>query len=215
MPEILRQQLLDTSRGRILSLLRTGGMTADDIASKLGVTRAAVRAQLSAMDRDGVVRRVGKRQGITRPSHVYELTPEIEQVLSKAYFPLLTQMVAVSADILPSPQLEALLRRVGKELAHQLRFARRISGSPKTRAIRASDVMNAQLGALTHVDGNGKIVIRGTGCPLAALTGKHPRVCLVLESLVSEIVRLPVHECCDREERPRCCFEIGKVSRKR
>jgi len=55
---------------------------------------------------------------------------------------------------------------------------------------------------------NGGYVIRGTGCPLSALTGKHPAVCLALESLVTEIVGAPVHECCESAGRPRCCFEV-------
>jgi predicted ArsR family transcriptional regulator len=69
-------------------------------------------------------------------------------------------------------------------------------------------LMNEHLGALTQVEGNGGIVIRGAGCPLAALTGKHRGVCLAMESLVTEIVGVPVRECCDREGRPRCCFEV-------
>lgn len=52
----------------------------------------------------------------------------------------------------------------------------------------ASEMMNEQLGAMTHVEGNGGYVIRGVGCPLAALTGKHPGVCLAMESLVTEVV---------------------------
>jgi predicted ArsR family transcriptional regulator len=208
MPEMLRQQLLDTSRGRIVTLLRTGGRTADDIATKLGLTGSAIRVQIAAMERDGVVQRVGKRPGTTRPSHVYELTPGIEQLLSKAYVPLLTHLVDVFAEALPAQQVETLLRRTGKGLATELFQERRISGGLKSRVTAASELMNEQLGALTHVEGNGGIVIRGAGCPLAALTGKHRGVCLAMESLVSEIVGVPVHECCDREGRPRCCFEV-------
>jgi predicted ArsR family transcriptional regulator len=66
--EMLRHQLLDTSRGRIVTLLRLGPLTADDIAAKLKLTASAVRAQLTGMERDGVVRRVGQRAGTTRPS---------------------------------------------------------------------------------------------------------------------------------------------------
>ena len=78
---MLKKQLLDSSRGRIVTLLRTGGFTADEIASKLALTRSAIRAQITGMERDGVVRRVGQRPGTTRPSHVFELTPEVEQLL--------------------------------------------------------------------------------------------------------------------------------------
>ena len=209
MAEILRQQLLDTSRGRIVSLLRTRALTADDIATKLRLTRSAVRIQIAVMERDGVVRKVGKRPGTTRPSHLYQLTPEIEQLLSKAYMPLLTQLVDVFAEALPRDQLETLLRTTGKRLASELRRGHTIAGGLKLRAASASKLMNLHLGALTRVESNGSIAIRGAGCPLAALTGKHEGVCLAMESMVSEIVGVDVHQCCERDARPRCCFEIG------
>jgi DeoR family transcriptional regulator, suf operon transcriptional repressor len=213
MPEMLRQQLLDTSRGRIVNLLRIGGRTANDIATKLGLTRSAVRVQIAAMERDGVVAMVGKRPGTTRPSLVYELTPEIEQLLSKAYVPLLTQLVDVFAEALPAQQVETLLRKTGKGLAKELAPEEQIAGGLKSRVAMASELMNEHLGALTRVEGNGAIVIRGAGCPLAAVTGKHRGVCLAMESLVAEIVGVPVRECCEREGRPRCCFEIESRAR--
>jgi predicted ArsR family transcriptional regulator len=207
---MLRQQLLDTSRGRIVTLLRTGGLTADDIARTLGLTRSAVRVQITAMERDGVVRKVGKRPGTTRPSHVFELTPEVGQLLSKAYIPLLTHLVDVFAEALPADQVEVLLRTTGKRLAHELSRGKRLSGGLRSRVATVSEMMNEQLGAMTRVEGDGEIVIRGAGCPLAALTGKHRGVCLAMESLVTEIVGVPVRECCDRENQPRCCFEIQR-----
>jgi hypothetical protein len=48
--------------------------------------------------------------------------------------------------------------------------------------------MNDQLGAVTQVVKNGECTIRGAACPLAALTGKHPAVCLAMESFVSECI---------------------------
>lgn len=208
MAETIRKQLLDTSRGRIVSLIQMGPLTADDIATKLGLTRSAVRIQLTAMERDGVVRRAGKRPGTTRPSHLFELTPEVEQLLSKAYLPLLTHLVDVFAASLPAQQVESLLRRTGTALADEMPAAEASRGDLKERMTRASELLNEHLGALTHVETNGSISIRGAGCPLSALTGKHPGVCLAIESFVSEIVGARVSECCDRDSRPRCCFEI-------
>jgi predicted ArsR family transcriptional regulator len=206
---MLRQQLLDSSRGRIVTLLRGGVLTADDIASRLRVTRSAIRAQLTGMERDGVVRRAGQRPGTTRPSRVFELTPEVEQLLSSAYIPLLTQLVNVFAAELPADQLEKMLRQAGKQLADEMSRGKRPVGSLAARVALASQMMNEHLGAATHVERNGRLVIRGFGCPLAALTGTHPGVCLAMESLVAEVVGVPVRECCDRSERPECCFEIG------
>ena len=209
---MLRQQLLDTGRGRIVSLLRGGPLTVDDIASRLGLSASGVRAQITTMERDGVVGRVGRRPGTTRPSRIFELTPEVEQLLSQAYIPLLTQLVDVFANALPRRQVDALLRQVGRNLAAQLSSSRP-SGTLRTRVTGASEVLNRQLGAVTHVEQNGNYVIRGEGCPLSALTGKHPAVCRAMESLVTELVGASVHECCERAERPRCCFEIKANAR--
>jgi hypothetical protein len=78
----------------------------------------------------------------------------------------------------------------------------------RSHVMAASDLLNEQLGAVTHVEQNGGYVIRGESCPLSALTGKHPAVCRAMESLVKEFVGASVHECCERAQRPRCCFEI-------
>jgi predicted ArsR family transcriptional regulator len=208
---MFRQQLLDTGRGRIVSLLQRGPLTVDDIASTLELSASGVRAQITAMERDGVVRRVGSRAGTTRPSRVFELTPEVEQLLSRAYIPLLTQLVDVFATGLPADQVDALLRETGRKLARELSPGGP-SGTLRSRVAAASNLLNEQLGAVTHVEQNGGYVIRGEGCPLSALTGKHPSVCRAMESLVKEIVGASVHECCEREQRPRCCFEIAAKS---
>jgi predicted ArsR family transcriptional regulator len=211
---MLRQHLLDTSRGRIVTLLQRGHLTVDDIASALGLTANAVRAQMAAMERDGVVRRVGQRRGTTRPFRLFQLTPEIEQLLSQAYVPLLTQLVQVFANALPPHQVDELMRETGRGLANELPFGKRPAGSLEQRVATVSEWLNAQLGAVTRVERNGGYVIRGAGCPLAAVTGKHPAVCLALESLLMEVLGVKVQECCDREGRPQCCFKIAPPARK-
>ena len=210
---MLRQQLLDTSRGRIVTLLQRGASTIDDMASELGLTSNAVRAHITAMERDGIVQRVGQRRGTTRPFHVFQLTPEVEQLLSQAYVPLLTQLVRVFANALPSKQVNALMREAGRGLANELPFPTRPTASLHARVSAASELLNTHLGAVTHVERNGGYVIRGASCPLAALTGKHPAVCLAMESLLTELLGVVVTECCDRRGRPKCCFEIGDQGR--
>jgi len=209
--QMLRQQLLDTSRGRIVSLLQRGPMTADELAARLAISASGVRAQIAAMERDGVVRRLGNKPGATRPFRVFQLTPEVEQLLSRAYIPLLAQLVDVFAEGLPADRLAALLRETGKQLAGTL-SSRPLAGTLHARVHAASGLLNDQLGAVTHVEENGRFIIRGDGCPLSALTGKHPAVCRAMESLVEQLVGASVHECCERAERPRCCFEIAKTA---
>ena len=100
---MLRKQLLDTSRGRIVTLLQQGALTVDDLASKLTPhPQRGAGSNHGPMERDGVARpRSGRRAGATRPSHLFELTPEVEQLLSRAYIPVLTHLVEVFAGGLP------------------------------------------------------------------------------------------------------------------
>ena len=206
---MLRDQFFESSRGRIVDRLRRGGLTVDELTAALGLTGNAVRVQLASMERDGLVRRTTMRRGPTRPSNVFELTPELEQLLSRAYVPLLTQLVRAFAERQPAEEFDALMREAGRGLARD--SATRVPNGPLAeRAAAASRFLNAELGALTDVERpDGALVIRGHGCPLAALTGKHPGVCHAIESLLAEMLGARVHECCDRRERPRCCFHVA------
>ena len=44
--------------------------------------------------------------------------------------------------------------------------------------------------------------LQGYGCPLSAVTAKHPEVCALARALVEEITGEPVTECCERERTP-------------
>lgn len=81
------QQFPENTRGRIVTTLRRGPATVDAIASELGLSHNAVRVQLTRMERDDVVRRIGVGWRTTRPSQLYELTPAVTQLLSRAYVP--------------------------------------------------------------------------------------------------------------------------------
>jgi predicted ArsR family transcriptional regulator len=206
---MLRKQFLETSRGRIAAILQRGPATVEHLASALRLTPNAVRAQLIVMERDALVRRAGLVAGTTRPSNTYTLTPALEQLLSGAYIPLLTHLVRTFAAGLRRDRLTALMRETGKSLAAEVSGGRRYAGDLHTRTKKANEFLKSELGALTHVARlNGGFVIQGQGCPLAAITDKEPAVCVAVESLLQELTGATVHECCNREGRPRCCFEI-------
>lgn len=206
---MLRKQFLETSRGRIAEILQRGGATVEHLAAALGLTANAVRAQLIIMERDALIRRAGLLPGTTRPSNTYELTPALEQLLSGAYIPLLTHLVRTFAAGLPPDRLTALMRQTGKSLAAEVSGGRRYAGDLHARSKKATEFLTRELGAVTHLARlNGGFVIQGQGCPLAAITDKEPAVCVAVESLIQELTGATVRQCCNREGRPRCCFEI-------
>jgi predicted ArsR family transcriptional regulator len=206
MAKQLPRRILEGTSGRILELLRQGHRTVDELASFLGVTRTAVRAQLAILERDGLVERRGSRPGASKPSHLYGITSQAELLFSRAYIPILTQLLHVLAQHMPSGEFDAVMHEVGRRLMHGRAIPR---GRLGDRVAGASALLN-ELGGLSEVqEENGGYLIHSHGCPLAAATADHPEVCNALESLLSEFVGSRVTKCCDRYDRVRCCFEVS------
>src|SRR5262245_38568811 len=93
-----RQRMLSTSRGRVLSLLRWGPRTVNDLAAALDLTDNAVRLHLGALERDGLVEQEGTLRGRSRPAYVYRLTPEAEAFFPRAYATVLSEVLAFIRD---------------------------------------------------------------------------------------------------------------------
>src|SRR5262245_16706050 len=108
----LNQRFHDSTRGRVIARLRGGPCTVDELAAELGLTDNAIRQHLTALERDGVVRHAGVRRGpgAGKPASLYEVHPDAEALLSRAYAPALTALLAVLSGELPPAQMKKVLR---------------------------------------------------------------------------------------------------------
>jgi predicted ArsR family transcriptional regulator len=203
------KKFFESTRGQIVTLLRQSGRTVEDLARALDLTDNGVRAHLAILERDGIVQQRGsvrRSSGGGKPAYVYELTQEAEGLFPKAYEPVLRRLLDVLSNQLGPEGSEALLRSVGRRLAEE--HSTRADGA-HARLELAVEVLN-ELGGLAELEErDGGLIIRGYSCPLAGVTPDHPEVCRMAETLIAELAGVPVHERCDRGERPRCCFEIA------
>jgi predicted ArsR family transcriptional regulator len=196
------------TRGRIIGLLRRSPQTVEELATALGVTDNAVRAQLASLERDGMVRQHGLRRGSGKPSFSYALKSEFEPLLSKAYIPMLVRLVRGIGERLPAQQVTELLNEVGRAWAGELP---QVSGDIKSKVVAASNLLN-ELGGVTEIEqGNRCLMIRGYSCPLALAVRENPGVCVAVQALLSRYIGEHVIEHCDREgERVHCRFEVSR-----
>ncbi|HEU4682273.1 MAG TPA: ArsR family transcriptional regulator [Gemmatimonadales bacterium] len=201
----LPRRVVEGTGGRILELLRQGARTVDELASALDLTRTAVRAQLASLERDELVEPRGSRRGTSKPARIYAITTQAELLFSRAYIPILTQLLHVLARRMSPTEFDSVMHEVGRGAMADRAVPR---GPLRDRVITASSLLN-ELGGLSEVEEeDGLYVIRSHGCPLAAATAQHPEACTALESLLSEFVGARVTKCCDRYDRIRCCFEV-------
>ena len=194
--------------------LRAGPATVEELAQAMELTDNAVRAHLSVLERDGLVRARGPRRegSVGKPAILYEVTVAAETALSRAYVPVLTALLSSLADRLPIRELRAIMRDVGHRLAGGSGASASTAGAPITmhaRAQAASELLNA-LGGVTTVQRDGKgYRVAGASCPLSVAVSARPEVCEAVRSMLADVTGTEVAECCQRGEKNRCSFAIG------
>jgi predicted ArsR family transcriptional regulator len=205
------RRFLSTTRGQAVTLLSRAARTVEELAAALGVSDNAVRSHLGALERDGLVRQQGVRRSGGKPAYVYEVTPLADQLFPKAYEPVLSVLLDVVGERYSAETIQEMLREVAVRLALQ-------SGPIASRGLSANQRIDRAVSALEGLGGsveiederarNGRVRLRADGCPLASVVPRHPELCQMLEALLANVIGAPVKECCERDGRPRCCFEV-------
>lgn len=202
-------RFFESTRGQIVALLRQSPKTVDELARDLELTDNAVRLHLGTLERDGLVQARGvRREGtVGKPATEYEIAAEAEASFSSAYIPFLSTLLGALGDRMTPTELRALMREVGHRMAGS---AIDSGASVAARTETASQLLNA-LGGVTTVerDPEGKgLRIRGCGCPLSVAVGQREEVCLAVQTMLRDVIGVPVREECDRSGRPACHFAV-------
>jgi DeoR family suf operon transcriptional repressor len=145
-----------STRGRIVELLLGEGRTVNELAEALDLTGNAVRAALTALGRDDLVRQNGSRPGRRKPNVVYGLTAKARLLFPKVYGLLLRHLLDVLKERLPKKKLEEAVRTVGHRLAPLYRPA--VQASQSQNSIEQSVTVLRELGGFCEQhEGDGKV----------------------------------------------------------
>lgn len=187
------------SRDRILDLLRWEPRTVDELADRIGLTLNGIRAQLTALERDGLVTRAGLRHAGTagKPPVLYALSQNAAEGYSSAYAPTLQTLVRVMRNRLDDDAFHTLMTETGRTLGLE------------KRGTDAKSVLEA-LGAKVREEPlmRGGEHLEGARCPLADVVREEPGTCEVVRSMLATAVGREVTMHCHHGEAPRCCFDI-------
>ncbi|HEY1291740.1 MAG TPA: helix-turn-helix domain-containing protein [Chloroflexota bacterium] len=204
------QRFFSTTRGQVVAELWRTPRTVEELAAALGITDNAVRAHLSSLERDGLVRQSGVRRTQAKPAFVYDVTPAAERLFPKAYGPVLDHLLDVVEERLGAEELSDLLRTVGERLATESAPSAR---RPVPERIERALSTLRELGSTLEIDPEasrpGRVRLQAYSCPLAAATANHAEACQVIESFLARVIGARVSIRCEREGRPRCGFEVS------
>ena len=199
-------KFFETTRGRIVMRLRNGSGSVNDLAAELGLTDNAIRANLMTLERDHLIESAGTVKTVRRPYVTYRLTDEARHLFPKSYDSLFNRLLEAVKNRFSPTSITGLMHEVGKKIG---------SGAEVSADADIDEKLAKTLGALEELGGSSvvecdgeKIWIKSQSCPFADAVAEHPEVCRMAESMVEELVGLPVEEFCDRKHQPKCCFAI-------
>jgi len=177
------REYTEADRPAILDLLKVHGpANVPTLARLKGVNANAVRQQLGALEREGLVEARLERRKVGRPTRLYALTPKAEALFPQAYGPLALSILRLLRDSEGDAKVRKLLERRTRELLakYRERLAGKSLGGKWQELARIRD----EEGYMARVTGRG---LTEHHCPIAAIAREFPEVCR-LEKLLFESV---------------------------
>ena len=176
----------DTRGDVMLHLLRNreGGLTLDELAERVGVSRNAIRQHITALERDGLVGPVGLRRTGRRPSRAYGLTTAGGERFPRQYDRLALALLEAIHERLGDDAAEAVLDVMVEDLSRPwLPELERLPAHE--RRARVVEIMN-DLGyhATQTDDGQG---IKAVNCVFHNVARRNRSVCRFDERLLSRL----------------------------
>jgi predicted ArsR family transcriptional regulator len=202
----------ESTKGRIILLLRSGSRTVNDLAAALGLSDNAVRTHLDRLARDGLVQATGTRPGTRKPNITYGLMAEAERLFPKMYGPVLRKLLDVLATSLPAKKRDEIIRNVGHEMAQDYRSAIK-SSKLEDRVVEAIGILADGGGACDSGKTDGTLIVRCVDCPLGIAATGHAEICRLMETMLADLLNARVQQRCQAEPSAQCYFEIGKIRR--
>ena len=181
---------LDTRSALLDALLenKQHGLTLEQLATHLGVSRNAVRQHVTALERDGLVTAQGMRAGSRRPSRTYGLTESGAEEFPRRYDLLALSLLEALRDTVGDETTETVLNAlVDKVAARWLPALERLE--PGTRAAEVVQLMNKLGYHARGVTGAGSASgIEAVNCVYHRVARETRIVCRFDERLLSRLL---------------------------
>lgn len=184
------------TRRRILTLLKEKReLTADELASLLGISSVAVRRHLTKLESDQLVMYREVQRGMGRPSFVYQLGEAAASFFPRRYEELAATVLETIQDLYGVEAVDAVFRVRSEHLVQAYR--RRVNGKSLDARLEQLTRLREEDGYMSSweagADGN-HFVLREANCPIIHVAAGCGSACdhdlAILTSLLdAEIVR--------------------------
>jgi len=203
-----------STRDQLLTLLKKSeGLTADQLARRLGITAMAVRKHLTALERDGLITTSLQRRKIGRPARLYRLSERADTLFPQHYDSMLSEVLH-DLEALDGPEkVELVLQRRVQRLGEQL--ADRLEQTPtlRDRVRYLAETLDA-LGYCTSWEQLDSQTFRlcQYHCPIRRVAAEFPATCEAEAELYRILLRAQVERQCHLATGDACCSYLIRAS---
>lgn len=188
---------------------RVKGRTVEELAATLEVSRNAVQQHVTALERDGLLRVLGRRSTGGRPSRTYTLTETGLELFPRRYALLAASLLKHAEELFGEDGLNRLLKKMADELATEM--APRLAD--KVGEVRLREVVKIlnELGYEAYLDDNGHVA--AVNCVFHKLAHSHGAVCRFDRMVLAHLLGGEVdHSSCIAEGQGACVFSLRQLA---
>lgn len=176
---------------QLLTLLleNKAGLSADELAKRLEISRSAVHQHLTALERDGYVEKEAREPKGGRPGFAWRLTERGVHVFPKHYALFSDLLIRSLKEKLGSEVLADIFKDLGRNLARD--YAPRLKGETPEDQIRHVAAIMQDLGyqARAAPDSQAELpLIDARNCIYHHLAREHREVCELDLALLSSLL---------------------------
>ena len=192
-----------------LLLNSTAGMSIDEMAAKLDISRNAVKQHLVGLEKQQLVREAALNSTGGRPARSYALTEQGVNHFPKQYAWFCGLLLNDLAADLSEDELERKMWNIGVKLAHSL--APQFAHKNHEQKLAALVELMQSLGYHAALEQQeGQVNIKAINCVYHDLAQQYPALCQFDRALISTLLGTPIEQMsCMAKKDCACRFNIG------
>ncbi len=177
------------------TLLTRQRCTINQLAEAVGINPVSVRHHVTKLEARGMVASEEERHGVGRPRRLYYLTEKGMEQFPTRYLRLTVRLLSQLKETLPEPLVKELFTQVADDLVNDYTADLNLDDMPmEERLDFVKDLLSSEGFTMEWELKEDGYHIRESSCPYYHVGQSHPEICVVDQSLISNVLSVPAEK---------------------